>query len=92
MNPQHIVYLGIILVGVGVSISAIDPLKKEPISESLSSDWFAVGIGYNMTGLSSGQYFQHYYNDDGRRYSCISEVELTVDECEAQHFQKVDEK
>ena len=30
MNPQHIVYIGLVLVGLGVSISAIDPLKPEP--------------------------------------------------------------
>ena len=31
MNPQHIVYIGLVLVGLGVSICAIDPLKPEPI-------------------------------------------------------------
>ena len=31
MNPQHIVYLGIVLVGIGVTISAIDPLKPDVV-------------------------------------------------------------
>lgn len=27
MNPQHIVYIGLVLVGLSVTICAIDPLK-----------------------------------------------------------------
>lgn len=76
MNPQHIVYLSLVLVGIGVTLSALDPLKQEPIS--LSSDWVA-------TGLSGSMYYQHYYNDDGKMlYSCISEIRLIQDECKAQ--------
>lgn len=28
MNPQNIVYLGLVLLGIGITISAIDPLKQ----------------------------------------------------------------
>ena len=45
MNPQHIVYIGLVLVGIGITISAINPMKPLPdMYGNLSSDYFAIGI------------------------------------------------
>lgn len=43
-------------------------------------------IEQDLTGLTSGQYFQHYYNNDGKLiYSCISNDVLSSDECLEQY-------
>lgn len=42
-------------------------------------------FSFDNTGLSSGTFYQHYYSTEKQMfYSCISEIELTADECLAQ--------
>lgn len=54
MNPQRIVYLGLILVGLGVSICAIDPLEATALCYEVE-DGFVTGLYECQTNL--GEWF-----------------------------------
>ena len=43
MNPQSIVYFGLILVGIGVSVCAIDPLEATALCYTVNN---GVGSGW----------------------------------------------
>lgn len=75
MNPQHIVYLSLVLVGIGVTISAIDPLKPNPDSFGLyETDYYdrpifvEAGNDYKIERIADDIYkFTAYPNTDWKK-------------------------
>ena len=71
MKPQTIVYLGLILLGITITISAIDPMKPE--SELIPNEEKDISI-------TKGRGPRHMvFNKDGKLAYVLNELSGAVD-------------